>query len=90
MESEIKKKQSTLTTTQNEAKDDKSKKAEVDALKTEVANLKSQYKTVLRERKNLIGTNFYNRFNKGFNKTHNQEENENIAHSEFLFKKLRF
>ena len=79
-----------MTTAQNEAKEDKNKKNEVDALKTEVANLKSQYKTVLRERKNLIGTNFYNRFNRGFNKTQNQEENENIAHSEFLFKKLRF
>jgi len=79
-----------LTASQTEAKEDKNKKNEVDALKTEVANLKSQYKNVLRERKNLIGTNFYNRFNRGFNKTHNQEENEQIAHSEFLFKKLRF
>ena len=79
-----------MITTQNEAKEDKNKKTEVDALKTEVANLKAQYKTILREKKNSIGTNFYNRFNKGFNKTHNQEENEHIAHSEFLFKKLKF
>lgn len=75
---------------QNDAKEDKAKKADVDALKTDVANLKSQYKNTLREKKNLIGTNFYNRFNKGFNKTHNQEENEHIVHSEFLFKKLKF
>jgi len=79
-----------LVTAQNESKDDKNKKTEVDTLKTEVTNLKSKYKTVLREKKNLIGTNFYNRFNRGFNKTHNQDENEHIAHSEFLFKKLRF
>merc|ERR1712160_90282 len=47
-------------------------------------------KTVLREKKAVIGTNLLNRFNRGFLKSHNAEENENIVHSEFLFKQLRF
>jgi hypothetical protein len=52
--------------------------------------LTETYKTLLREKKAVIGTNLFNRFNRGFLKSHNAEENENIVHSEFLFKTLRF
>jgi len=60
------------------------------AAKNALKELTEKYRTTLREKKALIGTHLFNRFNRGFARTHNQEENENIAHSEFLFKKLRF
>lgn len=60
------------------------------AAKGVLKDLTEQYKTLLREKKAVVGTNLFNRFNRGFLKSHNQEENENIVHSEFLFKQLRF
>jgi hypothetical protein len=69
-----------------EKKDDK----ETAAAKNVLKELNEQYKTLLREKKARIGTNLFNRFNRGFHRSHNQEENENIVHSEFLFKQLKF
>jgi hypothetical protein len=69
-----------------EKKDDK----ETAAAKNVLKELNEQYKTLLREKKARIGTNLFNRFNRGFLRSHNQEENENIVHSEFLFKQLKF
>ena len=53
--------------------------------------LKDKYKNTLRDVKSSVGTELFNRFMKGFVRTRdNQEENEKIAHAEFLFKKLKF
>ena len=60
------------------------------AAKGVMREMTETYKTLLREKKAVIGTNLFNRFNRGFLKSHNQEENENIVHSEFLFKQLKF
>ena len=60
------------------------------AAKAVMKELTETYKVLLREKKAVIGTNLFNRFNRGFLKSHNAEENENIVHSEFLFKQLRF
>jgi hypothetical protein len=66
-------------------------KAAVEAVRKDIGAKKDQYKDSLREVKSTIGTELYNRFTKGFVKTRdNAEENEKIAHSEFLFKKLKF
>ncbi len=86
MEEKIREQQSSIVKMEHEKKDKESLTAARNTLK----ELTEKYKTTLREKKALIGTNLYNRFNRGFLRTNNQEENENIAHSEFLFKKLRF
>ena len=56
-----------------------------------MGGVKDKYKQSLRDVKSQIGTELLNRFMKGFVRTkENVEENEKIAHSEFLFKKLKF
>ena len=62
-------------------KKEKKEEKELVAAKTAVRESTERYRTTLRERKALIGTHLFNRFNRGFARTHNQEENENIAHS---------
>lgn len=89
MEEKIREQQTVVNKLEHEKKEKKDDK-ETAAARTVLRELTEKYKTVLREKKALIGTNLFNRFNRGFLKSHNQEENENIAHSEFLFKKLRF
>ena len=89
MEEKIKEQQTTVNKLEHEKKEKKDDK-ETMAAKTVLKDLSEKYKTLLREKKALVGTNLFNRFNRGFLKSHNQEENENIVHSEFLFKKLRF
>jgi hypothetical protein len=66
-------------------------KKDIEELKKELGSLKDKYKSTLREVKSQIGRGLFNRFVKGFVRTQNDnEENERIAHSEFLFKKLKF
>jgi hypothetical protein len=89
MEEKIKEQQTAVNKLEHEKKEKKDDK-ETMAAKTVLKDLSEKYKTLLREKKALVGTNLFNRFNRGFLKSHNQEENENIVHSEFLFKKLRF
>jgi len=89
LEDQIKEQQTKVNKAEQEKKEKKDDK-ECAAAKATLKELTEKYRTTLREKKALIGTNLFNRFNRGFAKTHNQEENENIAHSEFLFKKLRF
>jgi hypothetical protein len=54
--------------------------------------LKDSHKQAFTEVKAAIGTELFNRFMKGFNKDKNAsaEDNDKVAHSEFLFKKLKF
>lgn len=89
MEEKIREQQTVVNKLEHEKKEKKDDK-ETTAARTVLKELTEKYKTLLREKKAVIGTNLFNRFNRGFLKSHNQEENENIAHSEFLFKKLRF
>jgi hypothetical protein len=85
----IREKQSQLNKLEHERKDENQKA--VEDLKKELGGLRDTYKADLRKAKHTIGTELFNRFMKGFIKTKdNQEENEKIAHSEFLFKKLKF
>ena len=89
MEDQIKEQQVKVTKAEHEKKEKKDDKDLV-ASKTTLKELTQKYRTTLREKKGVIGTHLFNRFNRGFVKTNNQEENDNIVHSEFLFKKLRF
>ncbi len=89
IEDQIKEQQVKVTKAEQDKKEKKDDK-ELTAAKTTLKELFEKYRTLLREKKALIGTNLFNRFNRGFARTHNEQENENIAHSEFLFKKLRF
>jgi len=89
MEDQIKEQQVKVVKAEQEKKEKKDDK-DLAAAKTTLKELTEKYRKVLREKKALIGTNLFNRFNRGFARTHNEQENENIAHSEFLFKKLRF
>lgn len=60
-------------------------------MKKELGGLKDRYKQSLRDVKQTVGTQMFNRFMRGFVKTRdNVEENEKISHAEFLFKKLKF
>jgi hypothetical protein len=60
-------------------------------LRSDVGSLKDKLRSQWRDAKSSIGTELFNRFMKGFVRTRdNVEENERIAHSEFLFKKLKF
>jgi len=89
IESEIKEKTSSLNKKEHERKEENKK--DIEDLKKDIGSQKDKYKQTLREVKGTIGTELFNRFMKGFIKTKdNVEENEKIAHSEFLFKKLKF
>ena len=89
MEDKIKEQQTVVNKLEHEKREKKDDK-ETTAAKGVLKELNEKYKTLLREKKAVIGTNLFNRFNRGFLRSHNQEENENIAHSEFLFKQLKF
>jgi hypothetical protein len=85
----IREKQAHLNKLEHEKKDENVKP--IEEAKKELGTLKDKYKTNLRKAKTAIGTELFNRFMRGFVRTRdNVEENEKIAHSEFLFKKLKF
>lgn len=89
IESDIKENQTAYNRKEQERKEDN--KTELEGLKGALGKLKDEYKQTLRDVKRSIGTELFNRFMRGFVKTRdNVEENERIAHSEFLFKKLKF
>ncbi len=89
LESDIKEKQVALQKKESEKKEENKK--EVDELRKDVGGLKDKYKQTVRNVKTSIGTELFSRFMKGFVKTKdNAEENDKIAHSEFLYKKLKF
>lgn len=89
IETDIKERQSAFNRKEQEKKEDN--KSQLDQIKNELGGLKDQYKQTIREVKKSIGTELFNRFMRGFVRTRdNVEENEKIAHSEFLFKKLKF
>ncbi len=89
VETDIKEKQSQVNKLEHDRKEDKQK--ELEDTKKELGALKDKYKATIRDIKSSVGTELFNRFMKGFVRTRdNQEENERIAHAEFLFKKLKF
>lgn len=87
-EQDIKDLTSTLNSksTSSDAKD----KEECKKLQTEIGANKDKLKKQIGELKTQVGTELFNRYMKGFQKTSNSAENENIANSEFLFAKLKF
>jgi hypothetical protein len=85
----VREKQAQLNKLEHERKEENQKA--VEEVKKELGSLKDKYRTDLRKAKQTIGTELFNRFMRGFVRTRdNVEENEKIAHSEFLFKKLKF
>jgi len=90
-EKDIKEKQTEVNKIAGESKSDDTNK-KFDEAKKQLTALKDTHKTTLRDVKAQIGTELYNRFFKGFvrDKNNTAEDNEKIAHSEFLFKKLKF
>ena len=92
LEATLKTKQAELTRLEAEkTADTKEAKNALEESRKQVGNLRDQVKSNFREVKTAIGTELYNRFVKGFVRTRdNAEENDRIAHSEFLFKKLKF
>jgi hypothetical protein len=88
-ETAIKEKQGLVNKLEHERKEENQKP--LAEAKADLGKLKDSYKADLRKAKSTIGTELFNRFMRGFVRTRdNQEENEKIAHSEFLFKKLKF
>ena len=92
IEKDQKEKQSELNKLVGEHKNDENSKKVVEETKKQLTALKDKYKKTLREVKGAIGTELFKRFFKGFVREKNAtaEEVEKIAHSEFLFKKLKF
>jgi hypothetical protein len=89
LEGDIRDRQTQLNRKEHERKEEN--KTDVDNLRKELGQLRDGYKTSLRGVKTTIGSQLYDRFNKGFVRTRdNREENEKIGHTEFLFKKLKF
>ena len=73
------------------AEEEKKDKTVVNELIENVQNKKKAYKEAFRNTKTSIGSQLFSRYVKGFIRTKdNAAENEKIAHSEFLFKKLNF
>jgi len=91
LEYEIKEKQAAIGRLEHEKEKKDQNKNEIEKLKVNLGELRDRYKQGWRDAKTSIGTDLFNRFTKGFIRTRdNVEENERIAHSEFLFKKLKF
>jgi hypothetical protein len=88
----VKEKQTEINKIIGEHKTDDSAKKSLEDAKKQLTALKDSYKSTLRDIKAQIGTELYNRFFKGFlrDKSNTAEENEKIAHTEFLFKRLKF
>lgn len=89
IEGEIREKQGSLNKKETDKKEDN--KEAVETLRKELGGLKDKYRNSLRQVKSDIGTQLYERYNRGFAKTRdNREENEKAGNAEFLFKKLQF
>lgn len=87
LETNLKEATSKLATLGN--KEDKQE--EVKKTQTEIGELRKSLKDSLSSFKVQVGEELYNRYMKGFIKTKdNNEENEKIAASEYLFSKLKF
>lgn len=92
MEKDIKEKQTEVNRLVGEHKTDETSKRNVEEAKKQLTTLRDNYKSTLKDVKAQIGTELYNRFFRGFirDKNNSAEDNERIAHTEFLFKKLKF
>lgn len=87
LELNIREKQGAL----NKKENDKESKESLEASRKELGTARDEYKNSLRTVKTNIGTELYDRYNRGFARTAgNREENEKVGNSEFLFKKLYF
>lgn len=87
LDADIKEKQSHVNRKDNKNENE----TELQNLRKELGSLKDQRTEAHRQARLDIGTELFNRYMKGFLKNStNQEENERVAHTEFLFKKLKF
>ena len=68
----------------------KKEKKKLKNLKKKLGEEKDNYKEMLNNVKDSIGTEMYNRFMEGFVRSNNAADNEKQEHTEFLFKKLKF
>ena len=66
------------------------KPEDIKKLEEEVGVARDNFSAALDKCKVSVGTELYNRFMKGFERSNNAEENDKIASSEFLFTKLKF
>ena len=76
------------TKLKSKGKDDKPE--EVKKIEEEMGVARDSFSAALNKCKVSVGTELYNRFMKGFERSNNAEENDKIASSEFLFTKLKF
>ena len=74
----------TLNDIENKVKDTNSKIAKLEHEK------KEENKKQIEELKTKLGTEMYNRYQQGFVRGNNAEENTKQEHTQFLFKKLKF
>ena len=89
LEASIKDNQGQLIKKEHEKKDEN--KSQIEKMRQDLGKLRDNYRDSVRSAKNSIGSELFSRFVRGFVRTKdNVEENEKIAHSEFLFKKLKF
>jgi hypothetical protein len=87
LEAAIREKQSAVNKNETSAEG----KSALEATRKELGTARDEYKATLRTVKSNIGTELFERYNRGFAKTRdNKEENEKVGNTEFLFKKLYF
>jgi len=88
IENKVKDTTSKIAKLEHEKKEDNKK--QIEELKTQLGNEKDEYKNSVRKVKIDIGTEMFNRYQQGFAKGNNAEENDKQEHTQFLFKKLKF
>jgi predicted lipase len=88
IESDVKETQNKLNKKESEENKDKDG---IESLKQKIGELRNNSKEALSAFKLQTGTELFNRFMRGFVMTKdNQEENEKISNTQFLFNKLNF
>lgn len=89
LSNEIKDTKKQLEAAKQDKKNEDSKK-KLEELQKTLGETQDKYKNAVRDAKYEIGTEMFNRFQQGFQRSSNAEENEKQEHTEFLFKKLKF
>jgi len=88
IENKVKDTNSKIAKLEHEKKEENKK--QIEELKNKLGTEKDEYKNSVRKVKLDIGTEMYNRYQKGFVRGNNAEENTKQEHTQFLFKKLKF
>jgi hypothetical protein len=88
IENKVKDTNSKIAKLEHEKKEENKK--QIEELKNKLGTEKDEYKNSVRKVKLDIGTEMYNRYQQGFVRGNNAEENTKQEHTQFLFKKLKF